>query len=146
MAGIFFALRGVHSQIEDIRRVVDQRVEPMAQALTEIIVSTREPIQRLATNFSEISEILRQRTDQADRACGELLERSRLQIIRLDELVSSLMGRLDSTAEALQRSVTAPLREVSAVAAGVRAGLEFLRSRRTATRVREATQDEEMFI
>lgn len=146
MAGIFFALRGVHSQIQDIRRVVDQRIEPLAQSLTELVVSSQAPIQRITANCGEISQILRQRTAQADLVLAEVLERSRLQIIRLDQLISTLMDRVDSTARAVERSVVAPLREVSAVAAGVRAGLEFLRSRRTATRVREATEGEEMFI
>jgi len=146
MVGIFLAVRDVPAQIQEIRRVMNERFEPLAQTLTEIAVGAREPIQRITANLGEISDILRERASQVDRVCAEVLERSRLQIVRLDELVSSVVERVDSTASAVQRSVTAPLREVSAVSAGIRAGLEFLRARRAGSRVREATQDEEMFI
>jgi GTPase len=90
--------------------------------------------------------MLRDRTNQVDRVVAEVVERTRLQIIRVDQVVSDLIQKVESTAEAIQRQIIAPIREVSAVVKGVRTGLEFLFSRRRSAKVPEATQDEQMFI
>jgi len=64
----------------------------------------------------------------------------------VDEMVTGLVEKVETTAETVRRGVLAPLQEVSAVVKGVRSGLEFLFSRRRVTNVSEATQDEQLFI
>jgi phosphoenolpyruvate synthase/pyruvate phosphate dikinase len=77
---------------------------------------------------------------------AELLERSRLQMIRVDRMVSDVVEKVETTADAVQRGVLGPIQEISAVVKGVRSGLEFLFTRRRVTNVSEATQDEQLFI
>lgn len=74
------------------------------------------------------------------------MEKSRAQIVRVDKMVSELVCKVETTADAVQKGVLGPVAEVSAVVKGVRSGLEFLFSRRRVTNVSEATQDEQLFI
>jgi len=66
--------------------------------------------------------------------------------VRVDQMVSDLVTKVETTADVVQRNVLAPIQEISAVVKGVRSGLEFLFSRRRAPSVSEATQDEQLFI
>ena len=77
---------------------------------------------------------------------AELLDKSRSQIVRVDRMVSELVEKVETTADAVQKGVLGPIQEVSAVVKGVRSGLEFLFTRRRVTNVSEATQDEQLFI
>jgi len=146
MLGIWLAIRKVPEQVEGVRSDVKQRLDPLTQSALEIINNSREPLRTITANVAEISQILRDRTSNADQVAAELLEKSRSQIVRVDRMVSELVEKVETTAETVQKGVLAPIQEVSAVVKGVRSGLEFLFSRRRVTNVSEATQDEQLFI
>jgi hypothetical protein len=146
MLGIWLAVRKVPGQIENVRLDVKQRLDPLTQSALEIVNNSREPLRTISANLAEISTILRDRTANADQVAAELLERSRMQIIRVDRMVSDLVEKVETTAGAVQKGVLGPIHEVSAVVKGVRSGLEFLFTRRRVTNVSEATQDEQLFI
>jgi hypothetical protein len=57
-----------------------------------------------------------------------------------------MVEKVETTTDYVQKGVLGPIREISAVAKGVRSGLEFLLSHRRVTNVSEATQDEQLFI
>ena len=73
-------------------------------------------------------------------------DRLRLQVIRLDQLLSNTVARVEETTELVQHNVLKPIRELSAILAGVRTGLDFLLRRNKSRADRPATQEEEMFI
>jgi hypothetical protein len=146
MLGIWLAIRRVPGQIESVRSDVKQRIDPLAQAALEIVNNSREPLRTITENLAEISRILRHRTSDADQVAAELLDKSRSQIVRVDQMVSELVAKVETTADAVQKGVLGPIQEVSAVVKGVRSGLEFLFKRRRVTNVSEATQDEQLFI
>jgi len=146
MLGIWLAIRKVPGQIESVRSDVKQRLDPLTQSALEIVNNSREPLRTITANLAEISQILRDRTTNADQVAAELLDKSRSQIVRVDRMVSELVEKVENTADTVQKGVLGPIQEVSAVVKGVRSGLEFLFSRRRVTNVSEATQDEQLFI
>jgi hypothetical protein len=146
MLGIWLAIRKVPGQIESVRSDFKQRLEPLTQSALDIVNNSREPLRTISANLAEISTILRNRTINADQVAAELLDKSREQIVRVDRMVTDLVEKVETTANAMQKGVLGPIQEVSAVVKGVRSGLEFLFSRRRVTNVSEATQDEQLFI
>jgi len=146
MIGIWLAVRKIPAQIEAVRADVKQRLDPLAQSVTEIVSNAREPLRTITSNLADISKILRERTADVDELVAELVDVSRAQVIRVDQMVSDLVEKVETTSDAVQRGVLVPMQEVSAVIAGMRAGLEFLFSRRRKTSVSEAGQDEQLFI
>jgi len=146
MAGIYLAMRDLHRDLVDVRALTKQRLDALSERVTEFIASSREPVRDIAANLAEISRTLRDRTSQLDSVVADFLDRSRLQIIRLDQLVTSLVDKAENTAGAVEKRVVAPVQEMAAVIAGVRKGFEFLFARRRNAAVSETTQDEQMFI
>jgi ABC-type transporter Mla subunit MlaD len=146
MLGIWLTTRKVLGEIETVRSEFKQRFDPLTQSAQEIVNNSREPLRTIAANLAEISQILRDRTADADQVAAEVLDKTRWQVARVDKLVTDLVDKVETTADSVQNRVLAPIREVSAVVKGVRSGLEFLFSRRHVTNVSEATQDEQLFI
>lgn len=146
MVGIWRSIERLHREVEGLRADVRQRLDPLAQAVAAILADSREPIRTITTNLAEVSRVLRDRAGQVDRVVEELVERSRLQIIRVDQMATDLVTKVESTVDAVQRQVMKPIQEASAVLQGVRSGLQFLFSRRRSPRPGETTQDEQMFI
>jgi hypothetical protein len=147
MLGLYFSLRNVPRQIEDIRRIVNDRVDPLLDSVREIVSNSREPVRTITSNVAELSQVVRERASSVDLLLADVLEKSRAQIIRVDRLITDLTQKVETTAGAVERGVRAPAQEVSAVVAGVRTGLEFLFSgKRRKPDVDQVSQDEELFI
>ncbi len=128
--------------------LVDQiarNAEPVLAASRELLVEGRERIVSLTANLSEISQIAKTQMVRIDGLVKDTTDRAQLQVARLDRLVGDTMNRVEETTEAIQQGVLKPVREISAVVAGVRTTLEFLMNRNRKT-VERATQDEELFI
>ena len=128
--------------------LVDQlsrNVEPVLQAASELLTDSREKIASLTGNLNEISLLAKNQMTRLDGFLQDTTERAQLQVLRLDDLISDTMTRVQQTTEAIQQGVLTPIRELTAVVAGVRASLDFL-FRRNRKTVERATQDEELFI
>jgi len=146
MVGIWFSIQKIHGEVQGVRADVDKRLDPLTQSVGEILTNSREPISTLTRNLAEISTIMRERTSRVDDAVGAMLVRSRDQADRIDHMVTGLVDRVETTADVVQTNILVPLNEMAAVVKGVRAGMEFLFSRRRNPSITEATQDEQLFI
>jgi hypothetical protein len=146
MVGIWFSIQKINAEVQGVRADVRERLDPLTSSLTEILTNSREPVKTITHNLAEISTIMRERTSRVDDAVGEMLSRSRVQAARIDDMVTGLVARVETTADIVQTNIVTPLNEAAAVVKGVRAGLEFLFARRPQSNIREATQDEQLFI
>ena len=70
------------------------------------------------------------------------------QVERVDRIFTTLTDTLEQTASTVQRSIVAPLREGTAVMAGLRAAMEFFLNLNRSSRSKNGRTDEEdaMFI
>jgi len=144
---IYQSMKHLYEEFHQARHEVRQSLEPMVHSLTSTIEGCGEPVRTVARNLAEISQVLRERTTQVDAVVAELADRSRAQIIRIDEMVTQLAGRVEHAAAVVQDKVLAPIQEASAVAKGVRAGIDFLFSRRQHSPTpSDPIEGEELFI
>ncbi|MBI2818355.1 MAG: hypothetical protein HYX73_00100 [Acidobacteria bacterium] len=125
---------------------VARNIDPVLKASRELLTETREKLASVSANLNEISQLAKTQVMRIDGLVTDATDRAHLQIIRLDELVGDTMHRVDQTTQAIQHGILGPVREISAVVAGVRTALEFFLHRNRSRTVEHATQDEEMFI
>jgi ribosomal protein L6P/L9E len=105
----------------------------------------RPKIAIVADNVSVSTTMLRTQMERVDATLTDIVDRTRLQVIRADEFINSTMDKLEETREVMQRTVVSPVKQLSGLMHGVSAGFEALFSRRRERSSVAAPQDE-MFI
>ena len=124
---------------------VNRNIEPLTRAARDLLVESREKLQVISTNLADITLQVKSQVNRLDSFLTDASDRAHLQLIRLDQLLSNTVGRVEETTEVIQHSILVPVRELSAVLAGVRTALDFL-FRRNKSGMERATHDEELFI
>ena len=146
MFGLYKVVERMQGEVANIRADLSQRINPLAEALTEIVAASRDPLRSITTDLAEVARVLRESTGAVDEVLDDLLDRFRLQVIRVDETITSVLEKVDKTTTAVQRNIIGPVSEASAVLKGVQAGLDFFLSRRRQGSTSDVPQDEQMFI
>jgi len=123
---------------------------PVLRAAREMLTESKEKLTLVSQNLVEITDLTKQQVARFDGVMADVSDRLRLQVIRLDQLVSNTVARVEETTELVQNNIVKPVRELSAILAGVRTGVEYLlrrnRSRAGRPSPDRATQEEELFI
>ncbi len=146
MLGIYLAIRRLQEDVSSLRTQVMQRLDPLTQSVTDLVADSREPLRTVMSNLAEVSRVVREGTSNVDVVLDEVLDKCRLQVIRIDQTIADVLAKVENTTTTVQRNIVGPISEVSAVLKGVQAGMEFFLSRRRTGRAREVPQDEQMFI
>jgi len=140
------ALTQLVRSVVQIQAGIEADLHPLMRSLNALAAGAQEPTRTILGNLSEITTLLRQRAASADAVVADLLDRAQSEIVRADELFSAMLAKMERAADAVERGVLGPVREVSAVLAGVRRGLEFFLGRRRAAKSAGAQSEDDLFI
>jgi len=89
----------------------------------------------------------RSQVERLDATVNDIVDRTRLQVIRADELVNRTMDRVEQTTDMVHRTVVSPVRQLSGLLQGVSAGFEyFLGRKRRQPRDGMGVPQDELFI
>ena len=143
---LYRALGELNRAVSRLHAGIELHVKPVLGSLHSLLEAAREPTRTILTNLADTTGLLRQRAAVADALLADLLDRARGDIIRVDQLFARVLEKLEIAAEALERGIVGPAREVSAVMAGVRRGLEVLLGRRRRAASEGAQQEDQLFI
>jgi hypothetical protein len=145
LAGMFVAVRKTSAKVESLAEEVKTKVLPTAELAHSMMVDLRPKIETVADNVSVSTTMMRAQLERIDATLTDIVDRTRLQVIRADEFVNNTMDKLEETREAVQRTVVSPVRQISGLMHGVTAGVEAYFSRKRQRNSVNAPQDE-MFI
>jgi len=145
LAGMFFAMRRTSGRVELLAEEVRTKVIPTAQLAHEMIVELRPKLVNVVDNVSVSTNVMRDQLERLDATLTDIVDRTRLQVIRADEFVNSTMDKLEETREAVQRTVVSPVKHLSGIMHGLSVGLEAFLGRRRERETATVPQDE-MFI
>jgi len=146
--GLYRSVRNLSARVDamskDLMRDVSALTEEVSQALATI-KSVAEGVQALKEKISSTSDIIHKRVVDVDSFLRQLTDAGRLEIARIQDVVDTASRQIEDTLELLHRSVVIPVKEVTAIILGVKAGLNFL-LRRPTSPSGASHLDEEMFI
>ncbi|HEX7893925.1 MAG TPA: hypothetical protein VF447_07020 [Terriglobales bacterium] len=145
LAGMFFAMKKTSAKVEALADEVKNKVLPTAELAHSMITEMRPKIEILVDNVSVSTTVMRTQLERIDATLTDIVDRTRLQVIRADEFVTNTMDKIEETREVVQRTVVSPVRYISGLAHGVTVGLESFFGRRRARTAVGVPQDE-MFI
>ena len=145
LAGMYFAMRKTSARVESLAEEVKTRVLPTAELAHSMMSDLRPKIETLVDNVSVSTTVLRAQLERVDATLTDIVDRTRLQVIRADEFVTSTMDKLEETRESVQRTVVSPVRQISGLMHGLTVGVEAFFNRRR-SRNSPSVQQDEMFI
>src|SRR5258708_35429925 len=131
-AGMFFSMRKTRAKVESLGEEVKTKVLPTAELAHSMMIELRPKIATVVDNVSVSTTVMRTQMERVDATLTDIIDRTRLQVMRADEFVNSTMDKLEETRAAVQRTVGSPVRHISGLMHAVTTGLEAYCSRRSA--------------
>ncbi len=146
LLAILLAVKKSMGRLEALADEVQKRAMPTLDAVQGLVESTRPKMEDIVGNLSASATILRQQMERLDSTVNDIVDRTRLQVIRADELVSRTMDRVEETTEAVHHTVLSPVRQLTALLRGLSAGVNVLFGNRRPSQDRVGAPQDEMFI
>ncbi|MGD0417468.1 MAG: hypothetical protein ABSA80_19075 [Terriglobales bacterium] len=154
MVALYLAVRKSTAKMEALASEVKNKALPTMETVQNtmetvqnILIELRPKIDVMSTNFSESSTLVRNQLGRIDATLTDALDRTRLQVIRADELLNRTMDKVEETSEVVQKTVLSPLRQVTGLMAAISTGVEvFLGQKRRHRRNGAGVPQDEMFI
>jgi hypothetical protein len=147
MVALYFAVRKSTAKMEAIAAAVTSKALPTIETVQNMLVELRPKIDVMSVNFSESSTLVRNQLGRIDATLTDALDRTRLQVIRADELLNRTMDRVEETSDAVHKTVISPLRQVNGLMTAISTGVEvFLGQKRRHRKNGTGVPQDEMFI
>jgi hypothetical protein len=144
---LYLAVRKSTARMEALATEVTSKALPTLETAQSMLIELRPKIETLATNAAESTTILRVQLGRLDATLSDILDRTRLQVIRADELLNRTMDKVEDTTEIVHKTVVSPLRQVSGLVNAVTTGVEvFFGQKRRQPRNGMGVPQDEMFI
>jgi signal transduction histidine kinase len=136
-------------------KAMQQQIEELRETVTPVLSRTKEfldqvgpKLESVATDLAELAHMLRAQSAELQGSATEIMERVRRQTSRLDTMCTGLLDTADRATRVVSEVIQAPLRQISALAASVKAVLGALRvpARRPQPAETHSPADRDMFV
>lgn len=149
LMALMLSVRKTSARLESLATEVQRRALPVLESTQAILTDSRSKIETVTANLAATTTSLKNQMERVDATVNDIVDRTRLQVIRADDMVSRAMDRVEETSEVVHHTVSSPIRQLNALMQGFNAAFGSLLSQRRGSRQREragVTQDEELFI
>ncbi len=149
-AGILFGLyvtaKRSSERMEGILKQIESRALPLLDQARAILDDTAPKLRLITSNLAETSSTVRAQAQRLDMAVSDVVDRTRLQIIRVDEMLSRTLNTIDKTTAVVQHVTVAPITKVTGMLQGLSAAIGFYLNRRGRPHSDASRSEEELFI
>ena len=144
-AGVFLAIYRTTRTLNQKVAAVLPKVENLLETSQKTVEEGRKQMSEITAKTGEILESTRRQLAALESVVTEASEKARVQLERAELVLDDAMSRTHETFAVVHNGVMKPLREINAVAAGIRTAIRYFMTGSRST-VAQATHDEEMFI
>ena len=130
LVALFLAVRKTSGRVEALATEVTSKALPTIDTAQQMLVTLRPRVEDIVANVEQSARMARGQMERMDATVSDIVDRTRLQVIRADELVNRTMDRVEETTDMVHRTVVSPLRQLSGLMQGVSTGLEFFLGRK----------------
>jgi methyl-accepting chemotaxis protein len=121
---LILTARKAVEKIEDLTDTLSLRALPLIAQSRLIIEDMSPKLRVISANLVEISTTLKNQTTHVNSTVGEVVDKTRNQAERVDEMVTAVLNSMAHAGETIHAGVSKPVRQVNGVLNALRAGLE----------------------
>jgi len=130
LVALFVAVRQTSGRVEALASEVKAKALPTIETAQAMLVELRPRVTEIVANVEYSSRVARAQMERLDATVSDVLDRTRLQVIRADELINRALDRVEETGDMVHRTVMSPIRQLQGLMQGLSAGLEFFLGRK----------------
>jgi methyl-accepting chemotaxis protein len=151
LLGLFLSVRKSSARIEKMATDVHGHALPLLGTAEAIVTDSRGKIEAIMGNLAATTATLKNQMDRLDATVTDIVDRTRLQVIRADDLVTRTLDGVEKTSEIVEHTVVSPVKQISGIVQGLSVGISAFLGHNRSRRARRPTgsrvpQDEELFI
>jgi hypothetical protein len=113
----------------EIAQEVRDKMMPIIDGTHDLIRDNSPKIKVITENFVEASHIIREKAREFDVTASDLNAKTRAQAARVDGMVTSVLDTTAELKDSIQRGIKVPVREITGLVNGLKAGLDVLAGR-----------------
>jgi len=144
-AGMLAAMYRTTKAMQEKINPLIPKVETLVEKANTTVEQSGKQIVEITTQAKEILDSTKRQLAVVEEVVGDAASRAKVQMERMELVLDDTLSRAHQTVAVVHDGIMRPLREVSGVAAGIRAALNSM-TRGNRPTVDRATSDEEMFI
>jgi methyl-accepting chemotaxis protein len=121
------------AKVDGIADTVDKKTGPILDKTGALLVELTPKVTAISANVEQISNTVREQVEQLaatvtelNKTVQELNGRTRVQVARVDGMVTEALDTTEQVSQTVQKGIEAPVRQIVGVIAGLRVGLETL--------------------
>ena len=146
LAAVLSAVKSSTKRMESLADEIQKRALPTLDAAQQLITTSKPRIEEIIANAAESTATLKSQIERLDDTISDIVDRTRLHVIRADNLVGRTMDRVEETTDIVHNTVISPIRQISGIVQGLTAGLTALLGRHGKGNGSATQQRDEMFI
>lgn len=147
LVALYYSVRKSTAKMEALAEEVKGKALPTMETVQGFLVEVRPKVDAITANVSESSMLVKNQLARIDATLTDALDRTRLQVIRADELLNRTMDKVEDASEVVHKTVVSPLRQVSGFMSAISTGVEvFLGQKRRHPKNGMGVPQDEMFI
>jgi len=146
LLGMAFGLRKLQVKLEHILNHTTEHALPLIASTKATLEDLSPKLKTISANLVDISETLKSESHNIKGSVDDVLEKTRAQTARVDEMVSGTLDGISQASAAIQHGIEVPLRHISGIFNGLRAGFETFREKKTRVASQPAVRPAEEVI
>jgi ABC-type transporter Mla subunit MlaD len=144
---VLLTIKKSTSKMESLAEELQKRTLPVLDATNAMLQTAKPQIETIVSNLAEASVMLKDQVSRIDQTVTDVVDRTRLQVVRADELVSRTMDKVETTTDFVQHTVISPVRQVAGILQAVTTGMNVLFGKQRQSRGNShGVPRDEMFI
>ena len=128
LLGMFLALRKTQVKLHAVTERLEDAVLPLIATSRGLVDDLSPKVKVITTNLVGASDTLRKQAEHVGNVVSDVTARTQHQTARVDSMISQTLDKVGSATATVERNIAGPLRKVNGVLAGLRAGVETLRT------------------
>jgi hypothetical protein len=129
MIAVALGARKAQKKIMALADDVRLHALPAIMSSREVLHDIGPRLKTITANLEVTSTVLRSKSEQVSGLVGDVTTRAQAQTARVDGMVKGTLDQITYAAHAVEAGIAAPVRQVSGILNGIRAGLEVLRKK-----------------
>lgn len=149
LMAMYISMKKTTDHVNAVAEAVEKRGVPLLETISGLVTTNAPKINVILDNAMAASTTAKQQVDRLDTTVTDIVDRARLQVIRVDELVTRTMDRVEETTDLVHHTVISPVKALAGVLSGVTTTANLLfggKRRRPSRGPRNGGPEEEMFI